>query len=256
MGQTQKMRSLDGFTLSKTEHGQNMKVPRHEHENPYISLLLLGEYQEESIMAESAIKSGSALFRPKGFEHENEIGSENSFCFNIEIEKELMDENHSLQMADYVRFERNNIEILKIFYGFQLDYSDELLNIIVEENLYHILQHQLTKRSTGRAPWVDKIKKEVRFHPEKHYRIEEVSQFLHLHPNYFVRKFKEKTGLTFGDYLLRQRIAVAVDLMLYSSKNLTEIAVKSGFYDQSHFIRHFKRFFGVSPFQYRAIVKG
>ena len=31
MGQTQKMRSLSGFTLSKTYHSQLMKVPTHEH---------------------------------------------------------------------------------------------------------------------------------------------------------------------------------------------------------------------------------
>ena len=256
MGQIQKMRALNGFTLSKTYHSQHMKVPKHEHENPYISLLLLGVYHEESIISEYDIKSGSSLFRPKGFEHKNEIGSQNSFCFNIEIEKEQTYRKHYSGISDVVQFERNNLEILKIFYGFQHGISDELLTIMVEENLYHLFQQQDAENISGRAFWVDKIKKEIRLHPEKIYTIKEVAQSLHLHPNYFVRKFKEKTGSTFGDFLLRQRLSRGLDLMLHSSKSLTEIAIESGFYDQSHFIRHFKRFFGTTPYHYRATVKG
>ncbi|WP_299529185.1 AraC family transcriptional regulator [Ulvibacterium sp.] len=256
MGHMQKMRTLHGFTLSKTGHDQNMKVPRHEHENPYISLLLFGIYHEESKISEYDMKPGSSLFRPKGFEHKNEIGTENSFCFNIEIEKELPDKGHYSKVSNHIRFERNNLELLKIFYAFQDDFSDELLTLTVEENLYHLFQHQHSENATGRAFWVENIKKEIRRYPEKTYRLDEVAWSLHIHPNYFVRKFKEKTGFTFGEFLLRQRVSRGADLMLHSSKSLTEIASECGFYDQSHFIRHFKRFFGTTPFRYRAIVKG
>ncbi|MCG8328016.1 MAG: AraC family transcriptional regulator [Chitinophagales bacterium] len=254
MGETQKVRSLSGFTLSKTYHSQLMKVPKHEHENPYISLLLDGVYREESIVSEYDVKSGSSLFRPLGFEHKNEIGSQNSFCFNIEIEHP--DKTYYSRTSDHVQFERNNLEILKIFYGFQDDFSDELLGITVEESLHHLFQHKHLESILGRALWVEKIKKDIRLNPERTYSIGEVSSSLHLHPNYFVRKFKEKTGFTFGDFLLRQRLSRGIDLMLHSSKNLTDIAIESGFYDQSHFIRHFKRFFGTTPSHYRAIIKG
>ncbi len=256
MGQTQKMRTLNGFTLSKTYHSQHMKVPKHEHEHPYISLLLFGVYHEESVISEYDIKSGSSLFRPRGFEHKNEIGSQNSFCFNIEIENGQSDNWHHLKLSNCVQFERHNLEILKIFYGFQDDFSDELLAITVEENLYHLFQQHHAGCTLGRATWVEKVQKDIRLNPERVYRLDEVSNELHLHPNYFVRKFKEKTGFTFGEYLLRQRIATGIDLMLHSAKSLTEIAIESGFYDQSHFIRHFKRFFGTTPFHYRKTVKG
>ncbi|TRX62024.1 helix-turn-helix transcriptional regulator [Fulvivirga sp. M361] len=256
MGQTQKMRTLSGFTLSRTDHSQNMNVPKHEHEHPYISLLLHGLYHEKSIVSEHDIETGSTLFRPKGFEHKNRIGSCNSFCFNIEIEKELPDKKHYSKLSDYIQFEKHNLEILKIHYGFRNDFSDELLTIMVEENLHLLFQQQYAQNTLSRTVWVNKIKKEVRLNPEKKYSIDEVSDSLCLHPNYFVRKFKSKTGCTFGEFLLRQRISRGIDLMLHSSKPLTEIAVESGFYDQSHFIRHFKHFFGTTPSRYREIVKG
>ncbi len=256
MGETQKIRSLKGFTLSTTDHSQHMKVPKHEHEYPYISLLLHGLYREESVVSEQDITSGSSLFRPKGFEHKNEIGSHNSFCFNIEIENDPSDTQHYTKSTEYTQFERNNLEVLKIYYAFLNNFSDELLSLTVDENLHLLFQHQHAEMACSRAFWVSKLKKEVRLSPEKKYSIAEVSDSLCLHPNYFVRKFKDKTGHTFGEFLLRQRISKSIDLMLYSSKSLTEIALECGFFDQSHFIRHFKHFFSTTPSHYRQTVKG
>ena len=177
MGKTQKVRTLSGFTLSKTDHGQDKKVPKHEHEYPYISLLLQGLYNEKSLVSEQDIRAGSSLFRPKGFEHKNHIGSLNSFCFNIEIEKEFSADQPCLKMEDYMQFERNNLEVFKIYYGFQNGFSDELLTMSVEENLHLLFQEHHSERISGRAVWVNRIKKEVRFNPEKKYNIDEVAIF-------------------------------------------------------------------------------
>ena len=256
MGNTQKLRSLSGYTLSRTDHNEHMQVPNHEHEYPYISLLLHGLYREQSVVSEHDITAGSSLFRPRGFEHKNEIGANESLCFNIEIQKDIFDKKLHKKTEDYIQFEKNNLEVMKIYYAFQNDFSDELLNIILEENLYYVFQQHQREQVTGRALWVNKVKQEVRLSPEKTYSIDNISKAYHLHPNYFVRKFKETTGLTFGAFLLRQRISKSIDLMLSTNKNLTEVAIASGFYDQSHFIRHFKARFKTSPNHYRKIVKG
>lgn len=256
MGKTQKLRRLDGFTLSTTDHSQLMKVPKHEHEFPYISLLLQGLYREETRLSDHDVKSGSSLFRPKGFEHQNEIGTDNSFCFNIEIETASSEKQHYSNITDYTQFERHNPEVFKIYYAFLKSFSDELLYLVLEENLHLLFRHKHAEKGIGRSIWVDQIKKEVRLSPERKYSINEIAESLSLHPNYFVRKFKSKTGQTFGEYLLRQRLSKSIDLILNSSKSLTEIAHECGFFDQSHFIRHFKHFFGTTPSNYRQIVKG
>ncbi len=256
MGNTQKLRAISGFTLSRTDHDEHMKVPRHEHEHPYISLLLHGKYHEQSIVSAHDIKAGSSLYRPKGFEHKNEIGAADSLCFNIEIQKNIIDQELCKRSNNYIQFEKNSLEIMKIYYGFQQNFSEELLNITVEENIYHLFKQQKRALNTGRALWVNQIKKQVRLHPEIKYSIDAVSHSLHLHPNYFVRKFKETTGFTFGEFLLKQRISRSIDLMLNTNKNLTQIALESGFYDQSHFIRHFKYFFKSSPLEFRKTIKG
>jgi len=256
MGNTQKMRTINGFTLSKTKHIANTIVPKHEHEHPYISLLLNGIYHEKSIISKQDIVPGISLFRPKEFEHTNKIGIKESLCFNIEIEKNILDTKLCFRKNDYMMLEKNSLEVMKICYSFLNNFSDELLSITVEENLYQLFKDQKREAITGRALWINQLKKQVRFQPEIKYSLDDVSKSFHLHPVYLSRKFKEVTGYTFGEFLLRQRLAKGVDLMLTTKKSLTSIALESGFYDQSHFIKHFKNIFNVSPSFYRTTVKG
>jgi AraC-like DNA-binding protein len=65
------------------------------------------------------------------------------------------------------------------------------------------------------------------------------------------RHFKTATGLSPEEYLKIRRFNNAVQIM-YSGRfsRMTEIAYQAGYYDQSHFIRDFKKFSGQTPLQF------
>jgi AraC family transcriptional regulator len=71
----------------------------------------------------------------------------------------------------------------------------------------------------------------------------------------FVRLFKQSTGFSPHQYVLRRRIDRAQALLGDPALSLTEIAFRSGFSDQSHFTRMFHRFTGVPPRTYRATLR-
>ena len=73
-----------------------------------------------------------------------------------------------------------------------------------------------------------------------------LAQNAHLSKFYFLRLFKKQTGLTPHQYIITQRIYKAKALIL-QGKSLLESALDSGFNDQSHFIRSFKKIYGYSP---------
>jgi AraC family transcriptional regulator len=56
---------------------------------------------------------------------------------------------------------------------------------------------------------------------------------------------------TLGDYVRQQKIKVAVVHLVNSKLSLTEIAYASEFSDQSHFIKVFKMYIGMTPSQFR-----
>lgn len=65
-----------------------------------------------------------------------------------------------------------------------------------------------------------------------------------------VKQFKKKYQLPPHQYLLNLRIERAKALITDSQLSLTEVGYKVGFFDQSHFIRHFKKITGITPRQF------
>jgi AraC-like DNA-binding protein len=79
-----------------------------------------------------------------------------------------------------------------------------------------------------------------------------ISETLQVHPAYLSREFsKYFDDLSFGDYIRKLRIDKAIQLLTTTDNSLTEIAYLTGFSDQSHFTRIFKKHTGKSPSAYK-----
>lgn len=85
--------------------------------------------------------------------------------------------------------------------------------------------------------------------------ITEIAQMLQMSPYYFSRLFKQSTGLTPHQYLLKCRIEQVKQLLKTTDLSLATVATQVGFVDQSHLARHFKRQVGILPSQFRAYGK-
>ena len=73
---------------------------------------------------------------------------------------------------------------------------------------------------------------------------------------HFSRAFRISTGLPPHQWLLRQRVKVAKQLMTVRDLPLSEIAISAGFANQSHFTRVFSASVGVSPAAWRSETQG
>jgi AraC family transcriptional regulator len=72
-----------------------------------------------------------------------------------------------------------------------------------------------------------------------------------LSPSYFSRLFKRSTGLSPHQYLLRQRIERARDLLADPGRRVAEVSCELGFPSQSHFTTVFRTLVGVTPRAYQ-----
>ena len=115
-----------------------------------------------------------------------------------------------------------------------------------------------TKQKTGkRMPaWAKELKDMIQDHIDTNLTLKELSKNLDINPSYLSREFsKHFDNLGFGEYIRKQRIERAIELMAIPSNSLTDIAYLTGFSDQSHFTRIFKRHTGSSPSDYRKKLK-
>lgn len=85
--------------------------------------------------------------------------------------------------------------------------------------------------------------------------LEDAARQAGLSPFHFLRVFKEVTGATPHQYLLRLRLARAAKLLAGDSTPITEVAFDCGFADLSNFVRTFRRAAGMPPRRFRKILQ-
>lgn len=91
----------------------------------------------------------------------------------------------------------------------------------------------------------------VRRHLSETISTEAIARELFLSHPYLASKFKEETGETLTDFILKEKTEEAKRLLRYTSKTATMIGAYLGFSSLSHFSRVFKKYTGRSPAEYR-----
>ncbi len=81
--------------------------------------------------------------------------------------------------------------------------------------------------------------------------LEDLSGRMHMHPNYFIRLFKNRMGTTPLNYINRLRMERAKSLLENTSLSISEIMVQVGFEDLSSFSNFFKHYSGYNPKVFR-----
>jgi AraC family transcriptional regulator len=104
----------------------------------------------------------------------------------------------------------------------------------------------------GLAPWQAKrVQTYVAVNLGGRIRTTDLAEVAQLSTSHFTRAFKETFGETPIGYVARRRMLYAQELMLKSRECLSQIALKCGHCDQSHFTRVFRRKVGMSPREWR-----
>jgi AraC family transcriptional regulator, transcriptional activator FtrA len=91
----------------------------------------------------------------------------------------------------------------------------------------------------------------VREHPAKDHTLESLAKRVSMSPRTLQRQFQETVGLAPYDWLIRERVAIAKDMLQASNQSLERVAESVGFKSQETFRRHFRRVAGTSPIAYR-----
>jgi AraC-like DNA-binding protein len=100
--------------------------------------------------------------------------------------------------------------------------------------------------------WVKELKQIIQDQIDTNLNLTEISKSLDINPSYLSREFsKHFNSLSFGEYIRKLRIEKAIGLISQRKYSLTDIAYLTGFSDQSHFTRIFKKHTGQNPSAYK-----
>jgi AraC-like DNA-binding protein len=125
----------------------------------------------------------------------------------------------------------------------------------VEQMLLEVYHKYIKQSKFKKAPeWAKDLKEMIQDQLDTNMTLslQQVSDELEINPAYLSREFsKYFDNLSFGDYIRKLRIDKAKNLMDTTDYSLTEIAYLTGFSDQSHFTRIFKKQTGENPSGYK-----
>ena len=101
------------------------------------------------------------------------------------------------------------------------------------------------------AERVKRVIERMQGDPSRTFSLGEMAESVNLSPPYFCYLFKTITGVPPAKYLKSLRMQQAAVLLRTTFLSVKEVVSRVGFTDESHFVRDFKRMFGVTPSEYR-----
>lgn len=99
---------------------------------------------------------------------------------------------------------------------------------------------------------VEKVARYVAEHFDSPLHIPDLAKVLRRHPNYLMQVFKQRCGVSIGEYLAELRISNAQRLLATTDRKIADIAQDSGFATLSSFYDAFSRAVGMPPGAYRS----
>lgn len=124
----------------------------------------------------------------------------------------------------------------------QTCYLQVISNLIQRHN-----RSRAIPMTTGSEHWaIETVKEFLAANVDQNVSLDQLSQLVNLNPHYLVRAFQKATGIPPHAYHVQIRLQQAKALLSHGMK-LSDVALDTGFTDQSHLTRHFKKAVGVTP---------
>lgn len=133
-------------------------------------------------------------------------------------------------------------------------YTESLANLFG----IHLLRHYCTTPATVRTYkgglsdfQLKSAIDYIRSHLDAQLSLENIAAELNLSHYYFCALFKQSMGVSPWQYVIRQRVERAKELLKNRELSISEVALACGFSNQSHLNKHFRSATGIAPGIYR-----
>jgi AraC family transcriptional regulator len=256
-GSLEATHAVAGLTIAENTYVPDARIPMHVHAHSYVCLVIAGGFTEISGRKSTECSVGSVIWHPEGEAHEDRFASRGGRCIGIEFDDSWLSRlDESEAMPSRWTVARGGAPSwLATRISRELTSPDTLASFAVE-GLTCALMAELA-RSVPVAPsrrpaWIDRSVARLREEFSAPPPISVLASEAGVHRSHFVRVFRYHMGCTVGEFVRRLRIDWAcAELRKPGGPSLSDLALASGFADQAHFSRTFKRITGTTPRSYR-----
>jgi AraC family transcriptional regulator len=254
-------REVGGLTLSECAYPPGLKMPKHDHEPAYFSLVLRGSYTETIGSTELSGKPTSLVAHPPERAHAVAFHEREVRIFRAEVKPRWLERlrEYSVSLESPACFEGGAPVALALrLYG-EFRAADKYSPLAVEGIMLEMvaeISRQGESAQARRAPcWLERAREILHEQAGATPTLASLASEVGVHPVHLAHEFRRFYRESVGEYARRLRVETACREIAQSARPLSEIAADAGFYDQSHFSNTFKRHTGLTPAAFRSATR-
>lgn len=245
----------ESFRVSETLYARGALLPWHRHEESYLTFVLAGGYRERTDRRTQSCGARAVVLHPAGESHEDDFAERPTRCLNVvpspSFTARLGGAVVPLERGDLA--EGAHVASIGARLSAELRRADAASPLIVEGLLLELFGVLSRERDARVGPaWLTEVRSLLARRFAEKVTLAELAEAVGVHPVHLARAFRKHCGTSIGEHVRALRLEHARAEVL-AGVPLAEVAVRSGFADQSHFTKAFSRAFGVGPAEYRRI---
>ena len=259
-GRVIKRLRVSDFILTETSFEAHARLPCHAHENSYFCFVLQGAYTERYGRREIVCRPATLTFRASGQTHEDILHDAPARIFVLEISPRWIERLRadSLSLSCTSGSYGGSLPQLFARLNREFHHPDSAANLAIEGLALEVLAEAARQPRPGTRTtpaWLRQVRDLIVEHYPETLKLTQIAAFVDIHPVYLATTFRQKYGMTVGEFIRKLRIERACAELTKGDLPLAEIALQAGFADQSHFSKVFKSLIGTTPANYRRIVR-
>lgn len=129
--------------------------------------------------------------------------------------------------------------------------AEQILGLLEIMRMDYVQRVHTQREQKNKVAYIEFCKDYITQKITKPFSVKELAKKIGVNPNYLSRRFSEEEGITLSEYRMHARIKAAANLLKYSKYKVGEISEYFCFSSASRFGSYFKRFYGITPTQYR-----
>ena len=259
-GRVTKSLGVANFILTESAFDPHSRLPRHAHENSYLCFVLQGAYTERYGNREVNCRPAALTFRASGQTHQALVHGVDTRVFVLEITPQWIERLRADSLTLESAFESYGGALTRLCVRLNREFhkTDDAAKLAMEGLALELLAEAARQPSTGigaAPPWLRQAREMIVEHFSETLKLTQIAAEVGVHPVYLATAFRQKFGVTVGEFVRQLRIEHACAELIKGELPLAAIALQAGFVDQSHFSRTFKLYVGTTPANYRRTVR-
>jgi AraC family transcriptional regulator len=244
------VRRFGGARALRVIHPGGQRIGAHRHDWPLLTIPALGGYDEEYEDGSVAVSGPAVVLHPPGRCHANCIHERGMETITIEFDASWLRTDEALPALQGSHVWKGGAVVLAARALAREWHDPAATEVKLQQATAAFLVATLGRKAKPAPKWFERAAARIASDPPA--TANDLAVTLGLHPRWFAHAYRSIAGEGLQETVMRRRTEQAVHLLRTTDQPIAQVALATGFCDQSHMNRVIRHLTGRTPARVRA----